>query len=162
MPLLAEKPATTPIRPATQPTLEERLRDAVLAVDINSAHIHVDPFNLADIISAPVAVPQTPETPRVTPVADILHQARRILTTTGWCRNAQRDDQGRHCLYGAVRAAARGDGHAETAALSLLLNAIEQEFGMDSIPTFNDTCRDTGPIMRVLGTAADLAETKGI
>lgn len=162
MPLLAEKPATTPIRPATQPTFEERLRDAALAVDINSAHIETRPFDLGDIITVPVAEPQTPMTPTTKPVADVLQQARQILISDGWCRNAQRDDQGQRCLYGAVRAAARGNGHAETAALSLLMEAIERQFGGDSIPTFNDQCRDSGPIMRVLGMAADLAETRGI
>lgn len=155
MPLLTRK-TTSPPPTATAPlSFDERLALAGLSTTDTA-------LNLADVIRTPVAVPQTPMAPRSTPVADLLQRARQLLITDGWCRDAQRADDGRHCLYGAVRAAARGDGHAETAALGLLLDAIKRQFGGDSIPTFNDSCRDAGPAMRVLDGAAALAETKGL
>lgn len=154
MPTTTARRATAP--PAAPPLdFEERLALAGLSTTDT-------PLNLADVIRTPVAVPQTPMAPRSTPVADLLQRARQLLVTDGWCRDAQRADDGRHCLYGAVRAAARGDGHAETTALGLVLDAIRKQFGGDSIPTFNDSCGDVGPVMRVLDGAADLAETRGI
>ncbi|WP_331764291.1 hypothetical protein OG524_36895 (plasmid) [Streptomyces sp. NBC_01520] len=172
-------PTTAPPTPPTPPTalsLEERmevinaamtirLEEAALAYEVNTAHIPTEPVDLADVLTVPLAPTlQPPPACSPTPVAAVLQRAHRRLLTGGWCRNAIADEDGALCLFGAVRFEAHRDLGLEMSAISVLLEAIRRQFGdrFESVPAFNDSCRDGRLPMRILGQAADLAHARGL
>lgn len=158
MPTTATRPATAPA-PAAPLSFDERLALAVAAIDIRT---ETAPFDLADVIRVPVAEPQTDVAPRRTPVAAILHGALQHILRDGWCAGSMRDQDGRRCLYGAIRAQG-GSRSDEAAAMDLLMDAIRREYPhADSVPGFNDAQSDWRVPVRILGEAAATADQKGI
>lgn len=161
----------TALDPAAAPTLDlearlalagavmdERLALAGLAVDVNSAHIAVDPL-------PEITVPHLPQTaiptPYSTPLAALLHRARTRLQTDGWTRGALAEDDGRRCLIGAIRREAASRDQADDACV-LLLEAIRRDFADDTIPSWNDRQTTAAPALLYLGKAADLAHNRNL
>ena len=137
-----------------------RLANASAAIEVNTAHIPIDPIPHVD--AAPILAP-TPETcPYATPLATTLHRARIRLETGGWCTGALRDEQGAACPLGAIRTEAGSRDQADDAA-AVLLEAIRRDFpDAESVPAWNDS-RATGWLAaRYLDRAADLAHTRNL
>ncbi|MFE1383445.1 hypothetical protein ACFW6S_31300 [Streptomyces sp. NPDC058740] len=172
-------PAPTTHQAATAPptalTLEERLtlvnmemtarlNEAAVAHAVNTAHIPIEPLDLADVVTVPLTPTLQPPASYPTPVAALLQRAHHRLLTGGWCSGALVDEDGARCLIGAIRAEAGGDSGLEADAASVLLDAIRRKFGehVVSVPSFNDA-HGTGRVpMRVLDQAAGLADARGL
>jgi hypothetical protein len=138
--------------------MDDRITHAGLAVDVNSAHIAVDPL---PEITMPLPQPAAP-CPYRTPIAITLWQARTHLEDRGWCTGALRDEQGAVCLMGAVHAVARSEKGAID-ALALLLEAIRRDFpDAESVPRWNDRQRDPFLAFRYLDRGAELAHNRSI
>lgn len=138
-----------------------RLQEAALAVDVNSAGIPLEPFDLADIIRGPVETHPAPITVYPTPVAALLQRAQTRLAG-GWCKGAMTDADGTVCLYGAIQIEAATSSQ-EADAMAILLEAIRRRFtDAESVPSFNDA--QNGPYwpVRLLGEAADLANARSL
>lgn len=159
----ATRPTQTPTAPSTVRPLDlnQRLTLAALAVD---ARLDTEPLNLADVIRRPVDLPVPPQPAYPTPVAALLQRAAHRLETSGWCRSATIDTDGARCLYGALRAEDPGGHHLDD-ALRVLLEALRREFGPDieTVPAANDhLIRSQAHAVRILGTAANLADARGL
>ncbi|MFE5550147.1 hypothetical protein ACFQ71_41330 [Streptomyces sp. NPDC056534] len=166
--------ATTP--PAAALTFEERLalvnmemtarlNEAAVAHAVNTAHIPLEPVVLADVVTVPLTPTlQPPPASYPTPVAALLQRAHHRLLTGGWCSGALTDEDGAHCMIGAIRAEAGGDSGLEADAASVLLDAIRRKFGehVDSVPSFNDAHGSGRVPMRMLDQAAGLADARGL
>ncbi|MFF8556560.1 hypothetical protein ACF058_27490 [Streptomyces sp. NPDC015501] len=142
-----------------------RLDEAAVAYEVNTAHIETAPVDLGGVLTVPLAPAlQPPPAPYPTPVAALLQRAHHRLLTGGWCTGALVDEDGAHCLFGAVRIEARGDGGLNAGAAAVLLDAIRREFGdgIDSVPSFNDTHRSGRIPMQMLDQAAHLADARGL
>jgi hypothetical protein len=136
----------------------ERCRLAVLAVDVNSAHIATpEPLTVtAPLPLTPTAAP----CPYPTPIAATLHRARLRLDTAGWCTGQLRDEAGARCLVGVIQAAADSRGQADEACV-LLLEAIRRDFPTaETVPSWNDAQRDPRLPGRYLDRAAELAHAR--
>ncbi|MEU8622676.1 hypothetical protein [Streptomyces sp. NPDC048623] len=185
MPDTAPSPAIHPPAPATGQadsappavlTLEERLalvnmemtarlNEAALAHAVNTAHIPIEPVDLADVVTVPLTPTlQPPPASYPTPVAALLQRAHHRLLTGGWCSGALVDEDGAHCMIGAIRAEAGGDSGLEADAASVLLDAIRRTFGehVDSVPSFNDAHGSSRVPIRMLDQAAGLADARGL
>lgn len=131
--------------------VQQRLDEAAVAFEVNTAHIPVEPVDF----TAPAITPTI--APALTPIAACLQQAARILTERGWTRGHLRGEQGAVCAVGAIRAAATSRGQADDAC-ALLLDVIQQEFaGAETVPSWNDQQTSATPVIRILGQAADHA-----
>ncbi|MFC7634682.1 hypothetical protein ACFQWA_00035, partial [Streptomyces thermogriseus] len=162
-------PAITPDRPprgldarlaAVAARMDDRLTLAALAVDVRLPD--VGPVDLADVIRAPDQVPPPSVGLYPTPVAAVLQRAHRRLERDGWCAGATVDEDGRRCLYGALRAEATSPAELD-AALAVLLETIRRHApDAQSVPDFNDRYRWAGPRtpLRVLEQAAALAHAR--
>ncbi|MFI8343951.1 hypothetical protein ACIF8W_28320 [Streptomyces sp. NPDC085639] len=181
MPTHAPSPALTQPVPTTQAaappaelSLEERLaftnaamtvrlEEAAVAYEVNTAHIDVEPVDLADVLTVPLTPALQPPTLYPTPVAAMLQRAHHRLLTGGWCSGALVDVEGARCLYGSIHAEARGDQNLESRGLQVLMDAIRRKFtGVDSVPFFNDGFANGRIPMRMLDQAADLAHARGL
>ncbi|MGR8012248.1 DUF6197 family protein [Streptomyces hypolithicus] len=168
-----------PTTPATAPpaalSLEERLafinaamtvrlEEAGVAYEVNTAHIDIEPVDLADVVTLPLTPTLQPPTPYPTPVAAVLQRAHHRLLTGGWCSGALVDEAGARCMLGAIRIEARGNSGVEADAAAVVLDAIRRKFGdhVDSVPGFNDSWADGRHPLRMLDQAADLADTRGL
>ncbi|MGW1492581.1 DUF6197 family protein [Streptomyces sp. NPDC002402] len=143
----------------SQLAMDERLDQAAVAFEVNTAHLPATPVDFGGPI-LPALAPQP--VPAATPLADCLQRARGILAERGWCRWALRGEQGAVCPIGAIRAAATSRGQADDAC-ALLLEAIQREFtDAATVPSWND--RQTGPRLplRMLDQAANHAAARGI
>lgn len=156
---------TTITAPAASPpqvlTFDERLALASLAVD---ARIPTSQLDLADVIRLPVDTPlAAAPNPYRTPLAALLHRARVRIETDGWARGACRDEDGRRCAIGAIRAEAASPGQADDAS-ALLLDIVRREFGTpdDTVPSWNDRQTGPRPVLIALGRAADHAHTRNL
>ncbi|WP_318201055.1 hypothetical protein [Streptomyces sp. SCL15-4] len=162
---------TTTAAPATRPpaltlderlalaslAMDDRLATAALAVDVNTAHIPVDPLPQITIPLPPAAAP----TPYRTPLAALLHRARVRIETDGWARGACRDEDGRRCAIGAIRAEADSPGQADDAS-ALLLDIVRRGFGGDTVPSWNDAQTSPRPVLLALSRAADHAHNHNL
>ncbi|CAK7288484.1 DUF6197 family protein [Streptomyces misionensis] len=177
----AETATTAAPAPPAELTLEERLTlittemtarldAAAVAYEVNTAHIDLDPVDLADVVTSPIDtgpdVTGTDPLPDLypTPVAALLQRAHHRLLTGGWCSGALVDEDGARCMLGAIRIEARGDSGLEAGAAAVLLDAIRRKFGddVDSVPSFNDA-HGTGRIpIRMVDQAARLADARGL
>ncbi|MEU5234028.1 hypothetical protein AB0G82_32840 [Streptomyces anulatus] len=172
-----EQAATTaPPTPPTALSLDERmmfvnaamsmrLDEAKVAYEVNTAHIDTEPVDLGDVVTVPLTPTlQPPPTPYPTPVAALLQRAHHRLLTGGWCTGALVDEDGAHCMLGAIRIEARSDSGLEADAAAVVLDAIRRKFGdgVDSVPSFNDAHRSGRVPMRILDQAADLANARGL
>ncbi|MFC8492958.1 hypothetical protein ACFUJU_19585 [Streptomyces sp. NPDC057235] len=183
MPDTAPSPAIDPPAPTTHQaaapptalTLEERLtlvnmemtarlNEAAVAHAVNTAHIPIEPVDLADVVTVPLTPTLQPPASYPTPVAALLQRAHHRLLTGGWCSGALVDEDGAHCMIGAIRIEARGDSGLEADAASVLLDAIRRTFGehVDSVPSFNDAHGSGRVPMRMLDQAVGLADARGL
>jgi hypothetical protein len=144
----------------TLAVMGDRCRDAVLAVDVNSAHIPVD----APEFTAPLRLtPTLAPSPYTTPIAGLLHRARLRIEADGWCRDALFDDQGAVCPIRAIRLEAHGDRRLADDACVLLLDAIQRSFpGAATIPSWNAGQTSAQPVLLQFDRAAQLAHTRGL
>ncbi|GAB1340858.1 hypothetical protein ACE1SV_74480 [Streptomyces sp. E-15] len=169
-------PPTEAPAPPVELTLEERLvlatavmtarlDEAAVAYEVNTAHIDLEPVDLADVVTGPVDTGPDPlPEPYPTPVAALLQRAHHRLLTGGWCAGALVDEDGAHCMLGAIRIEAGGDRGLEADAVSVVLDAIRRRFGgdVDSVPSFNDAHGSGRIPMRMLGEAASMADARGL
>lgn len=136
--------------------MDERLALAGLAVDINSAHIDLDPL-------PEITVPNLPQTaiPYSTPLAALLHRAGTRLQTDGWSREALVEDDGRRCPIGAIRREADSRDQADDACV-LLLEAIQRHWQAETIPSWNARQPSVAPVLLAFERAAELAHNRSI
>lgn len=142
-----------------------RLDEAAVAYEVNTAHIDLEPVDLADVVTGPVDTGPAPLPDLYpTPVAALLQRAHHRLLTGGWCKDVLVDEDGARCMLGAIRIEARGDSGLEASAAAVLLDAIRRKFGddVDSVPSFNDA-HGTGRVpIRMVDQAAHLADARGL
>lgn len=171
-------PATPAVQAAAPPadlSIEERmafinaamtvrLDQAHVAYEVNTAHIDIEPVELADVVTVPLTPTLQPPTPYPTPLAALLQRAHHRLLTGGWCSGALVDEDGARCMLGAIRIEARGNSGVEADAAAVVLDAIRRQFGdhADSVPGFNDSWADGRHPLRILDQAADLADARGL
>ncbi|SCE40307.1 hypothetical protein [Streptomyces sp. OspMP-M43] len=145
---------------ATEAAMTIRLEAAAVAHEVRTAHIPTEPLHRDDGMALPLTPPPAPYP---TPVAALLQRAHHRLLTGGWCTGALVDQDGSHCMLGAIRAEARGDGGLAASAAAVLLDAIRRQFGdVDSVPSFNDAFADARIPLRMLDQAASLADAHGL
>ncbi|MFI5634849.1 hypothetical protein ACIA8E_36980 [Streptomyces sp. NPDC051664] len=136
-----------------------RLDEAKVAYEVNTAHIPTEPLDLADVITGPIPLPDL----YLTPVAALLQRAHHRLVTGGWCSGALVDVEGARCMFGAIRAEARGDAGLVSSAVSVVMDAIRRKFdGVDSVPGFNDAFDSGRTPIRMVDQAAGLADVRGL
>ena len=141
--------------------MDERCTLAVLAVDINTAHI--DTPAPPEITGPLPLVPTLAPSPYTTPIAGLLHQARQRLERDGWCRDALYDEQGAICPIRAIRLEAAGNRHLADDACVHLLDAIQRDFPTaDTIPSWNAAQTSPAPVLLAFDRAADLAHNRSI
>ncbi|MFF2100946.1 hypothetical protein [Streptomyces sp. NPDC058202] len=165
-PAPASPPTTAPVLDLearlalTRAEMDGRCRTAVLAVDINSAHIAVD----ATEFTAPLPlVPTLAPSPQTTPIAGLLQRARQRIITDGWCRDAIFDEVGAVCPIRAIRLEAPGDRRLADDACVLLLESIERSFpGANTIPSWNAEQPSAAPVLLQFDQATQLAHSRGI
>jgi len=140
--------------------MDGRCRTAVLAVDVNSAHIPVE----TPEITAPLPLtPTLAPSPYNTPIAGLLHRARLRIVADGWCRDAIFDEAGAVCPIRAIRLEAQGDRHLADDACVFLLDAIQRDFpGAETIPSWNAGQTSAAPVLLQFDRAAQLAVTRGL
>jgi hypothetical protein len=140
--------------------MDERCTLAVLAVDVNSAHI--TGVELPEITAPLPLTPTSAPCPYNTPIAATLHRARIRLDTAGWCTGGLRDEQGAACLIGVIRIEASSRGAADDACV-ILLEAIRRDFpNAESVPSWNDARNDPRLPARYLERAATLAHSRNM
>ncbi|MCT9094202.1 hypothetical protein N4G70_35985 [Streptomyces sp. ASQP_92] len=140
-----------------------RLEEAAVAYEVNTAHIPIEPVDLADVVTVPLTPTLQPPTPYPTPVAALLQRAHHRLRTGGWCSGALVDEDGARCLYGAIHIEARSDQSVESRGFEVLMDAIRRQFGdVDSVPSFNDGFASGRIPMRMLDQAVGLADARGL
>jgi hypothetical protein len=133
---------------------------AVLAVDVNSAHIATP--ELPQITAPLPLIPTTALCPYSTPIAATLHRARLRLDAGGWCTGQLRDEQGAACLIGVIQAEAGSRDQADDACV-LLLEAIRRDFpNAETVASWNDAWRDQQLPARYLERAAELAHARSL
>lgn len=141
-----------------------RLEDASTAhtVDAAQPETHLNTADLTDGAQAYADAHRPAPTLYPTPTAALLQRAHTRLQRDGWCTDALSDEQGAHCLLGALRIEARGDHALADHASALLLEAIRRQFDVESVAQFNDACREPHTPLRLLGQAAVLADARGL
>ncbi|MYR14801.1 hypothetical protein GTY62_30210 [Streptomyces sp. SID724] len=145
---------------ATEAAMTIRLEVAAVAHEVRTAHIPTEPLHRDDFVTLPLTPPLASYP---TPVAALLQRAHHRLLTGGWCSGALVDQDGSHCMLGAIRIEGRGDGGLEASAAAVLLDAIRRQFGdVDSVPSFNDAFADARIPLRMLDQAASLADVRGL
>lgn len=169
-------PTTQAAAPPAELTLEERLKfieaamtvrldEAAVAYEVNTAHIPIEPVDLADVVTVPVDTGPAPLPDLYpTPVAALLQRAHHRLLTGGWCKDVLVDEDGARCMLGAIRAEARGNAGLESSAVAVLMDAIRRKFGddVDSVPGFNDAFASGRTPIRMVDQAAGLADARGL
>ncbi|MEV7302516.1 MULTISPECIES: DUF6197 family protein [Streptomyces] len=166
--------AASPTPPA-ELTLEERLTlvntlmtvrldEAAVAYEVNTAHIETEPVDLANVPTVPLTpILQPPPQWSPTPVAAVLQRAHQRLLTGGWCSGALVDEDGAHCMLGAIRIEAHGNKGLEADAAAVLLDTIRRRFGdVESVPAFNDSHGGGRIPMRMLDHATGVAANRGL
>jgi hypothetical protein len=166
-PTLASPPTATPVldldaRMALRlAEMDGRCRTAVLAVDINSAHIAVDAP--AEIAAPFQLTPTLAPSPYSSPIAGLLRRAQQRIAVDGWCRDAIFDEAGAVCPIRAIRLEAHGDRRLADDACILLLEAIQQDFPTaGTIPSWNAGQTSAAPVLLQFGRAAELAHNRGL
>lgn len=140
--------------------MDERIAHASAAIEINTAHIPIDPIPHVD--AAPLFTPTPTTCPYSTPIAATLWHATQQLATRGWCAGAMYGTDGALCLYGAIDLATTHGGHRRD-AMRLLLEVIRRDFAdSDSVPTWNDRHGTPALAHRYLDQATQLAHTRGL
>jgi hypothetical protein len=136
--------------------MDGRCTTAVLAVDINSAHIAVDTPEFT--VSLPL-IPTLAPSPYRTPIAGLLHRARNRIVTDGWCRDALHDDQGAICPIRAIRLEATSRHEADDACVTLL-ESIQRTWQAETIPSWNAAQTSAAPVLLAFDRAAELAHNR--
>jgi hypothetical protein len=165
-PVQASPPATvTPVEldldarmALTLAEMDRRCTTAVLAVDINSAHIAtVTPEITAPLPLTPTLAPN----PYRTPIAGLLHRARNRIAADGWCRDALHDDQGAICPIRAIRLEASNRHQADDACVTLL-ESIQRHWQAETIPSWNARQASAAPVLLAFDRAAELAHNRSL
>mgnify|MGYP001302550914 CR=1 FL=1 len=144
-----------------------RLEQALVQLGIDSAHaestVALDDVDVEALTAYAARARPLPDL-YPTPVAALLQRAAGRLETDGWCRDAMVDASGARCLYGAIHREAGGSTALEADALDVLLEAIRREFdpGAASVPSFNDRLGGPRVALRLLDSAARLADARGL
>jgi hypothetical protein len=142
----------------TLAVMDGRCTTAVLAVDINSAHIAIEQPEIA----APLPLtPTLAPSPYSTPIAGLLHRARNRIAADGWCRDALYDDQGAICPIRAIRLEAASRRQADDACVTLL-ESIQRHWQAETIPSWNAQQASAAPVLLAFDRAAELAHARGI
>jgi hypothetical protein len=140
----------------TLAVMDGRCTTAVLAVDINSAHIATD----TPEITAPLPLtPTLAPSPYSTRIAGLFHRARNRIAADGWCRDALHDDQGAVCPIRAIRLEAASRHEADDACV-LLLDSIQRTFRAETIPSWNAAQTGPAPVLLAFDRAAELAHNR--
>jgi hypothetical protein len=135
-----------------------RLANASAAIEVNTAHIAIDPIPHVD--AAPIL--PTPASPYSSPVAAVLHAALLRMEEGGWCAGAMRGEQQQTCPYGAIRAVTTDPSRVDD-AMAILLEVIRRDFpDAESVPAWNDWHGTARLAARYLGRAAELANTRNL
>ena len=138
--------------------MDGRLALAGLVVDVNSAHIAVDPL-------PEITIPHLPQTatlcPYRTPLAALLHRAGIRLQTDGWTRDTLVDAQGRRCPIGAIRVEAASRHQADDAC-HLLLESIQRHWQAETIPSWNAKQPTLAPVLLAFNRGAELAHNRNL
>jgi hypothetical protein len=132
-----------------------RLEQAQLQFDVNTAHLPDSP--VVELEIGDLAAPILPaiEAQPASPLAAVYLGAIQIIRERGWARGGLRDEQGAVCAVGAIRAAAHNRGQADDACAHLL-DTIQAHFAdAETVPSWNDQQTNAGPVIRILGTAAN-------
>lgn len=125
--------------------MDDRLGKASAAVAVNTAHVDTE---MPEILT-PATMPAPPPP---TTVAEVLREARRLITAHGWIRRYVGNAETGYCLIGAIRAAAGGNRKLEDAAEGAVLDRIRAQFpDAISIGAWNDTQTGPAPVIRMLG-----------
>jgi len=143
--------------------MNERLNEAAVAFEVNTAHIE----SAEPVPAISSVVPLTPTlapapSPYETPVAALLHRARVRIETYGWARQLRDDQAMARCPGGAIQIEASTSSD-DASARRLLFEAIERDFPQaESIPSWNDA--QAGPRLPLLylERAAQLAGARGL
>ncbi|MEU1071906.1 MULTISPECIES: hypothetical protein [unclassified Streptomyces] len=139
--------------------MDERCSTAVLAVDINSAHIATETHETSTWLPL---LPAPAPSPYSTPLATLLHRARIRIQTDGWCRDALYDDQGAVCPVRAIRLEAASRSQADDACV-LLLERIRRDFrDAATIPSWNAQQTSPAPVLRAFDQATELAHNRNL
>ncbi|MDQ0701033.1 MULTISPECIES: hypothetical protein [unclassified Streptomyces] len=170
----ATAPAPAPPAPPTALSLDERLvlantvmterlDEAAVAYEVNTAHIPAEPVDLADVVTVPLTPTLRPQSSPDSAAA-VLRRAHHRLLTGGWCAGTFQSEDGALCLFGAVRSESHRDLRLEMSAMAVLLEAIRRQFGdrFDSVPSFNDAHQNGRVPLRMLDQAAGLADARGL
>ncbi|MFD7999912.1 DUF6197 family protein [Streptomyces mirabilis] len=164
-PVQASPPTVTPVEldldarmALTLAEMDGRCTTAVLAVDINSAHIATE----VPEITAPLPLtPTLAPSPYSTPIAGLLHRARNRIAADGWCRDALHDDQGAICPIRAIRLEASSRHEADDACV-FLLDSIQRDFQAETIPSWNKQQTSAAPVLIAFDRAAQLAHARSL
>jgi hypothetical protein len=136
--------------------MDNRLDQAAVAFEVNTAHLPTPPVDLTSLITTPIL--PAPDTAQATPLADCLRQARSILIDRGWIRGHLRNEQGAVCPVGAIRAAATSRHQADEAC-ALLLDVIRAAYPhVETVPAWNDQQHGPALPIRFLDQAATHAD----
>jgi hypothetical protein len=152
----------------TDAAMTLRLQEALVRLGIDSAHVETVPavegFTVEGLATYTATAPRPAPDLYPTPVAALLQVAAERLQAGGWCRGAMVNEQGARCLYGAIHVEASGSTSLESAALDILLEAIRREFdaGTETVPAFNDSLGGPRVALRLLDSAARLADARGL
>lgn len=139
--------------------MDARLSLANLSFEVDTAHIEsADP--IPEVVAPPKLVPVIAPCPYSTPIAATLHRARVRLETDGWCAGQLREGEQR-CLIGVIRAVAGSRGAANDAC-AVLLEAIQRDFKVRSIPEWNDQQKGARLPLLYLDRAATLAHSRDL
>lgn len=134
--------------------MDVRLEHAQLAFEVNTAHL---PDAATDDLVAPILPALEPQTPpTASPLAAVYLGAIQVIRERGWTRGSLRDEQGAVCAVQAIRLAATTAGQADDACAHLL-DIIQQQFAAETVPAWNDQQTGPGPVIRILGAAANHA-----
>lgn len=143
--------------------MDDRLQEAGLANDVNTARIDTVPLDLADIIRGPVAAPETHVGLYPTSVAVLLQRAHQRLTTGTWCSGSPADTPGADCLRTAIYREAGRNHQLAREAVAALMDTIHRHYGpAGSVPEFNDSWGGPRSPLSALRRAADLADARSI
>jgi len=136
--------------------MDQRLDQAAVAFEVNTAHIPATPL-------PEITIPQLPQTavptPYTTPLAALLHRALVRLQTDGWTRECLVEEDGRRCAIGAIRREADSRWQADDACV-LLLEAIQRHWAAETIPSWNAQQPSSAPVLLAFERATELAHNR--
>lgn len=92
--------------------------------------------------------------------AKAIHTALEILSRQGWCKGLQVDADGRHCILGALHAAAP-ELQLHIDAVMVVRALVYDLYGYEKVADFNDAPSTTWNMVQELLSTAHLAAAIG-